>query len=49
MQYCALEKEGFLGTFYERETLSERPSSSWEEAAKGAPSRFCSLARGKSA
>lgn len=24
MQYCALEKEGFLGTFYERETLSEK-------------------------
>lgn len=32
MQYCALEKEGFLGTFYERETPS---SSSWAEAAKG--------------
>lgn len=24
MQYCALEKEGFLGTFYERETPSEK-------------------------
>lgn len=24
MQYCTLEKEGFLGTFYERETLSEK-------------------------
>ncbi len=24
MQCCALEKEGFLGTFYERETLSEK-------------------------
>ena len=26
-----------------------RPSSSLEEAARGAPSRFCSLTRGKSA
>ena len=24
MQYCTLEKEGFLGTFYERETPSEK-------------------------
>lgn len=24
MQYCALEKEGFLGTFYECETPSEK-------------------------
>lgn len=24
MQYCALEKEGFLGTFYESETPSEK-------------------------
>lgn len=24
MQCCALEKEGFLGTFYERETPSEK-------------------------
>lgn len=24
MQYCALEKKGFLGTFYERETPSEK-------------------------
>ena len=24
MQYCTLEKEGFPGTFYERETLSEK-------------------------
>lgn len=24
MQYCALEKEGFLGTFYKGETLSEK-------------------------
>lgn len=24
MQYCALEKEGFLGTFYELETPSEK-------------------------
>lgn len=24
MQYCALEKEGFPGTFYERETPSEK-------------------------
>lgn len=24
MQYCTLEKEGFLGTFYKRETPSEK-------------------------
>lgn len=24
MQYCTLEKEGFLGTFYERETPPEK-------------------------
>ena len=24
MQYCTLEKEGFPGTFYERETPSEK-------------------------
>lgn len=24
MQYCTFEKEGFLGTFYERETPSEK-------------------------
>lgn len=24
MQHCTLEKEGFLGTFYERETPSEK-------------------------
>lgn len=24
MQYCTLEKEGFLGTFYESETPSEK-------------------------
>ncbi len=24
MQYCTLEKEGFLWTFYERETPSEK-------------------------
>lgn len=24
MRYCTLEKEGFLGTFYERETPSEK-------------------------
>lgn len=49
MQYCTLEKEGFLGTFYKGETPSEKPSSSWAEAARGVPSRFCSLTRGKSA
>ena len=28
MQYCTLEKEGFLGTFYERETPSEKAGMS---------------------
>lgn len=49
MQYCALEKEGFLGTFYERETPSEKAVILVGGSGEGAPSRFCSLARGKSA
>lgn len=35
MQYCTLEKEGFLGTSTRAKRRRRKPSSSLEEAAKG--------------
>ena len=49
MQYCTLEKEGFLGTFYKGETPSEKAVILVGGSGEGVPSRFCSLTRGKSA
>lgn len=49
MQYCTLEKEGFLGTFYERETPSEKAVILVGGSGEGRAVKVCSLARGKSA
>ena len=40
---CGRDKRAFWGHSTSAKRRRRRPSSSWEEAAKGVPSRFCSL------
>lgn len=49
MQYCTLEKEGFLGTFYESETPSEKAVILVGGSGEGRAVKVLQLARGKSA
>ena len=44
-----IKKRAFWGHSTSAKRCRRRPSSSWAEAARGAPSGFCSLTRGKSA